>query len=801
MSAPTFTAAVIATALGKTKRTVQLALAKTKPDNLKIVRGQQADSWLRSSLPVRYVQELDVIAERRGYRHAEHLLSDPPRRFVPVDKNGKAVPIGEIAEVQLQRAAQRQKALALSLSLRDRLRESDSKQLALAAFRGVLGNACEETWNRWLKRVIQRDAGEERFDDLQLYFEDVISRKPEARERIAIGSTAAERILLDALTEPKDLTRLTLTDKAKIWEAVAHFIDDAIAQGEKSKRAMHRAFALISGSRVSLASSDYRLRRNIKEKFLGWIEGGRTFAALEDKRPANSGLPRAEMLDVDRHKVIGHAVKNCGGRISQAFRYLRNHSELSVDLTSRFISNPESKSYVPKSIRRAVTLDVRRLYNYHHGEREHRLRGAYHTREWNTAAGDFFQSDDLTAPVYFWKQGFDGIELTRGQFLPMIDERTGMILGFVLIQEKNYNSLSIRSLITNVCAEHGLPRRGFAFERGIWKSSKILTGQSGADLDEIADTGLRRLGMQIRHAILPRAKVIERSLGQLQNLMEGLTGYCGRNEQVEKFERFQRAKLDVEAGRADPREHFFSAEEARNRFAEICDIYNNEPQQGRRLQGLAPVEGWEQLQGAEPRIRFDPRIHYFLASDLRRLKVGRNGLTIQVGKKRFNYKGKETGERIGESVFAWFNQDIPDLLTCTTDFDGTGIFTVERSYELPAAGASRELWAEENRKIDDHNRPARDLYHIVTNNLPPAAFRYAGGPTVGRLGDAMAAQQSGKRKQRAETSQLADRRRRVAQAGGINPGIIRLDPGAIESAEKLNAIRARVQKRLAEEPK
>lgn len=194
----------------------------------------------------------------------------------------------------------------------------------------------------------------------------------------------------------------------------------------------------------------------------------------------------------------------------------------------------------------------------------------------------------------------------------------------------------------------------------------------------------------MRHALLPRAKVVERSLGQLQDRTEGLPGYCGRNEQTERFERLQRAKLDVEAGRADARGHFLSAEEIKAGYAEIVDRYNHEPQQGKRLNGLSPAEGWEQLQGAEPRMRFDDRILYFLASDVRRLKIGRNGITIVIGKQRFNYKGKETGERVGETFLAWFNSQRPDLLTCTTDINGSGAFTVERSRELPAVDAPRE---------------------------------------------------------------------------------------------------------------
>lgn len=321
---------------------------------------------------------------------------------MPVDKKGKSVPLAKISSQHVSRA-QRLKALALILQYRDRLTGSDCQQVALAAFRRILGNASEKTWDVKLKRTIRRDAGEERFDDLALYFDEAVTRRPESRERIALGMTAADRTLLGALTA-KDLARPTLAEKALVWIAACEFIQDAIDRREKQKRAMRRAFDLISGSRVHLARTDDALKRLVKEKLFRWVKGGRTFAALEDRRPEMSGPPRAQKLDEsDRIKLIGNIVKGCGGRVSQAFANLFSAGELSPSLTIRFIANPASKSYVPAAIRRQVTPDVKRLATIHHGEREHRLRGAYHSRNWSQmAAGDWFTSDDLTPPVYFY---------------------------------------------------------------------------------------------------------------------------------------------------------------------------------------------------------------------------------------------------------------------------------------------------------------------------------------------------------------------------------------------------------------
>ena len=439
---------------------------------------------------------------------------------------------------------------------------------------------------------------------------------------------------------------------------------------------------------------------------------------------------------------------------------------------------------------------------YHHGPREHKLRGAYHTRDWSgVAAGDWFQSDDLTAPVYFYKRTECGVELTRGQFLPMIDERTTKILGFVLIQRKNYNSLDIRSLITLVCSEHGLPRRGFSFEMGIWKTSKILTGTHSVDIEGESDMGLRRLGMRFRHAQLPRGKVIERTLGQLQDLMESLPGYCGRDEKRDGYERFKRIKLDIEAGRAAAADHLLSAEGICLEFQKIVDRYNAEPQQGRKLMGLSPDEGWKKYQqGAEPRIRYQTELLYFLASDVRKLKVGRNGITITIGKNRFNYKGEETGRRQGTYVYAWFNPQRPETLPCTTDLNGREVFTLERSYDTPGVDASPEQLIEENRKIAAHNSYAPSLYRVVKNSLPVTAFRtFHGVGTAVRLGTEMESQQ----KKVTERQKSAERLRRDiarrSRRAGIAPILVPMSPDSLESLDEYAEARAALKQKALEE--
>jgi hypothetical protein len=714
-----FTAAEIALALGRTKRGVLMILrsagiSRDGQTASEHSRGQIGDGWKIESLPIAWRSELASIARRFNHPSIAHLLQNPPSRWQP------AVPLSEIAANHIERASLIRSALRRALAMRDDSDDRERVRVGLEDYRRQVGAVSDRHWRRLFKRTIQRDAGQERFDDVVLYLEENLTRKRPSAAPSTV--TPSERRVYDACVRVVNVSRPTLAESRDVWAVVCEEIDTQIKTGVPEKRARRSMVRVISDTGVGLAKTPAALQEAVKRKFEQWLVGGRCADALNDQRPISSGNhSRPHLPETDRHKLLNRALHH-SGHLAHAYRELRENGELSEAIMSRYIDNPASKSYVPSAIRENVAADIRRLQAIHHGPREHKLGGAYIQRDWSgIAAGDFYQADDVTPPVYYWKETPSGIELMRGQFLPMIDERTTYLLGFVLISERNYNSLAIRSLITNVCSEHGLPRRGFSFEQGIWKLSKILTGSRTAGQWDNHDRGLRALVDEIRHAKLPRGKVIERTIGQLQDLMEDWPGYCGRDERHDHFERFEKLKLDVQAGRVPANEAFLSESEIADQFSRICAEYNETRQEGRKIPGMSPREAWEGLQ-SEPRQNFDERCLYLLAHDRRKVTVGRNGITLQIGKKRFNYKDEQTGQRVGEAVLAWFNPAKPDLLACT-DLKQRELFVVERSFEIPAVDASAEELAREQRLCAAHNGYATELYRIVRNTLPASAFR------------------------------------------------------------------------------
>jgi hypothetical protein len=203
--------------------------------------------------------------------------------------------------------------------------------------------------------------------------------------------------------------------------------------------------------------------------------------------------------------------------------------------------------------------------------------------------------------------------------------------------------INIRNLTTIVADTYGLPRKGFYYENGMWRNARLLHGRR----DEInwhrTEMGLRGLGLQFRHARLPRGKVIERVFGLLQNYLESEPGYAGRDERHDKFERVQEQISLVRRGKEHPSAFFLPEAAYLQRLGVLVDKYNNERQQGEYCPGLSPREAFEKFHGEEPRVRLDPVSRHLLASHKMRVRCGRNGISFRFGKEQFTYKNYETG--------------------------------------------------------------------------------------------------------------------------------------------------------------
>lgn len=570
---------------------------------------------------------------------------------------------------------------------------------------------------------------------------------------------------LNAIADPHSPTAI---EKAWLWGQVFEHFEAGLASGKPERAWKGRILEWLSSNASGLGGSVASLRHLWGGKIAAWRAGGRDVNALKDRRCVSRKAP--PLPEADRCIIESTAVLETDGRLAQAYRLARQRGQLSEETAGRFITEASRIDYVPDAVRREIAPILPALADYHRGPRTGKLNGAHIERDWSGVhAGDWYNADDCTLPVYYYVPEGDWFRLTRGQCLVMIDLRTRRILDFVLIDERSYDALRVRRLMNRVCDRFGLPRRGFYFEGGIWEKSRIVTGgrrASGVAGPAEIETGFRALGILFRHARTPRAKPVERVLGLLQDRLEAVPGYAGRNEMVDRFERVHRAKLDVETKRKHPAEAgFLSAEQWFECFGRICEEFNATPLHGRSTEGLSPDAAWERFQNLEnPPSKLPGEARHLLATHRSVVTIGRNGVRITVGKNAFVYRSAETGERCGQRVIAWFDPDAPEFCTIT-DLESRDPITIPLAPAIPAMDATREQLEAAMESVHSHEGAVRERYSRLRAAYIPATRANLIAPSTAILGREMKAQRDAAKGAATKRSRIeADLKRHLADA-------------------------------------
>ena len=486
---------------------------------------------------------------------------------------------------------------------------------------------------------------------------------------------------IDACSNPADPSG---SERRGIWFLAFLHYERMAGQGVRPKRASWRVRKFLFARASFLAPAREALLKSYNRKFTAWVENGCAANALRDGREDNGN--HFEFPEQDWELLVSRAVFKYRGDIAPAWRDLLAGREFSEATRTRYAGGAACKSHVPASIRDNVGPEVEIFTVMHQGPRAFDAIKGHVTRCYDGIRSlQCMSADDFTMPVYMYiPDGGGWFRPTRGQVLIFIDFRTLRVLGFSLQPDRNYNSLTIRSLCTHVFGEFGLPDVLY-FERGIWKTSTLLKGKQGPFSWNEISQGLQEFGIRFIHAIRPRTKVIERIGGMLQDLMEGEPGYCGRMEMKDAPESLRKQVAQVDAGKKskDPKAHpsrwFYSFDQWNRRLREIIAQYNATQQQGHVLNGLSPDDAFEKFMDTDnPPIQFPAGLRYLLAHDKRQVRVTLNGVTIQVGKQPFNYQGREIAHLVNREVLAWFDPENPDVLT-VTDFDRKNPICVQRS--------------------------------------------------------------------------------------------------------------------------
>lgn len=793
-----YTAAQLALALGMNKRSVLKALMHTPATGVAIVRGNETHTWEWIALPKSLTGKFTDKAKQAGVDAdayiSERLRTNPVKHWQP------KFALAEIADDCLADATKLRAALlpAFQRDSSPLLDGDDRIRLGLADYQRAFGHAVSERhWRRLFARTLQRDGGAEDFNRLELYLPDAPKPKAGVARPLPHEADFKElRATIQAFTDPANPSH---AEKAALW---AQCFELVAPLSKRERKAQRRALVKFLARQAPwLAENEHALRVNFERKFARWQEQGETSAALLDGRVLKLGIPAAPPIpqeDVDR--IVYKAAFECGGRVAQATKQLvasGNRSGLTAG-TLELLANPRTrKSAVPRRVMQAVRPDVKLVAPYRLGKKAVDDATAHLERDYSKLASmQVVTADDLTAPIYFYvPDGRGWYDLTRGQVLAFVDVRSWKIIAWSIQPERNYNSLVIRTLMNRVCASWGLPGRWY-FERGIWKSAKLVKGESPAGwADGLSwpetQVGWEQVGVRFVHATRARSKPVERVFGLIQDRMESVRGYCGRDERRDLPEVTKHAMDDVKARRVShPGELFLSFDEWETELGRIISEYNATSQDGEVLAGLSPDEAFEKCWPTDnPPAKFDASCWHLVAHYVKQVPVTVNGICFRVGSKNYVYRNERTGQDRGKQVLAWFDPECPESV-CVTDLNRCNPYLVERSQKVDFIAAHGDAnYAHQLELVAAHSAYPKARFHTVKAKFAPTFRRNLVDVTTAELAQEITAQrQTMEAAQKVQTTQTNKARRAYSKLGMSIPS--RMRPGAEDAAAELAQLMA-----------
>ena len=778
-----YTAARIAHCLGKTPQAVRKQLRDIRPDSLQIVAGNEAAVWSFARLPESTRLALTEAATGLHYRTAEAMLANPPMRWEP------PLPLDKIDQDEIDQAAKLRAALKPWLAQQHDLGLSsgDMEARGVEDYARLFGHRISTRyWRELFTRTLRRDAGAEDWNRLEIY----LPASPKAKEQVSniISAALAQEFgeLDSFIASFSDQAKPTKIQKQAVWTLALGRYASMVESGISAKQSARRVRSFLAAKAPFLAASRHALLMAFTRKLADLEKNKGDAKALRDGREHNGA--RFDLPDEDRDLLIYRAGDYYGGDVAPAWRDCLKKG-FSEEVRNRYAGKSAEKSHVPTSVMHLVSFHAKVRAVINRGKRAFDAFRGYVDRDYDDPRIPSLKcmtADDFTMPVYFYvPDGKGWFTLTRGQILIFTDFRTLRVLGWSMQPDRNYSSLTIRSLCTHVFAEHGVPAVLY-FEHGIWKSSTLLKGRIPPpfEFSEVIH-GLHEFGIKFMHCDTPRAKTVERVGGLLQDLMEAEPGYCGRNERIDGPESLRKQMAKVEARKVHPSRYFYSYEQWQKRFGEIVDQYNATPRGGKMLRGVSPDEGLVKFADAnDPPMQFSAGLRYLLAHDKREIRVKLDGITFFIGKQRFNYRGREISHLVGHKVLSWFDPEHPETLV-VTDMQRKNPICVARSKQVSALecltdpGSGR--LATEMRRIEDQLSYTKARYIAVKSKFPMPQRRALAEANTLRLGEEI----EQKKTARKDRTVRVDRARRQAGRIGMPAVLVDDDPDSQRGLEMM----------------
>jgi hypothetical protein len=518
---------------------------------------------------------------------------------------------------------------------------------------------------------------------------------------------------------------LSRDDRACVWRRVCWHYEAIAAAGAATGAASNRGE--LSGSLLEFLAREVpglvkrgaknpgrALKRDFQRKLARFRKDGP--GALRDGREARSGNYREILCPDCWEKALASDVAFAANE-SLAWRTLKSRGLLCGACGERHkLDMRGNKSYVPTSIRGALTPLVDSALPWLKSNAAGRMAGPAIPRNWDdTEPGDWFEADDMTGNELV--SGFDErgkICLFRPECLVMADAKSGYPMAWRLIRG-NYNGRDVRMLMADAIIKCGLPRRGFRFENGIWRSC-VARDESRKGFVDFRDTvdGFKSLGTILEPKGIhhcrprnPRGKAgLEGFFGILQERMQIQRGHVGFNEREAKSDAIKEAVRATQGGDKKALAQFLTFSEWAERLEATISEWASEPGNGARNDGISPLENWQAGVNRAPLREIPENARWILSTHRDVAKVTKKGIVIDYGRhERWLYAGDRL--KIGSQVLAHYHIDRPEVLT-VCDMKRTEYFCA-KGIRLPATTATPEQIAEAEREIAAFNRVPRTI--------------------------------------------------------------------------------------------
>lgn len=763
-NAPTFTAARYAAALGVSPQAIRKALRGVAPSGKVLAGGQLGDAWAVDVLTPALRERLNAMATKEKFRSVETMLAADAQQFPLSD-------IGRDRNDDEWTAAQKlQRALLPSLQrLHEPMSAEDFDRTAIKDYRREYGREVTARYIRELLAMVRRaDSGREDWSRLEIY----LPEKTKAQESAPPAPVKDELPALAAyVAQCAHPARLTELERRGLWAHACEEHDRLVAEGCPESEAARTVRDALAALTPFADVNRHALRMQFSRKLELWREEKKT-TALRDKREDN-GSP-VVLAQKDYDEIIASAGKQFRGQVAPAVRYLLGAEKLSAPFQRRYGHLINTRGDCPEHILEQCGYKAW-LYYMHRMEKLDEETGSTE-RDWNAMPSlRVYSADDLTACVYSYVTGADGrFRLVRGQLLVFEDYSTGMILGYSLQPDAQYNSLVIRSLCTHVFAKYGVPT-GLYFENGMWRSARLIKGSKTQTLSNAEMTrGLEDLGIRFTHTKHPWSKPIEKSFDLLQTLMQSEPGYCGREEKYDLPPELKRAKelISRNTKPVHPAElGLYSFDEWKIRVGELCEQFNRTPQHGARCGGLSPAEACEKrLLRNDPNMTFTPQVRHLLALHREPRQVKASGINFEFGRRTFRYRSEELGQLNGQTVMTGFDSENPEMLTVEDPATGLVLCVPLHEKVHPSEGLFDDqsgTLAREQSRIEGQVAGLRAYFKVLDCGFPLPVRKVIADPVTIENGRRIELGRQAIREQK----KLTERARSVAARTGllVNP--------------------------------